>query len=224
MSYLYRLLFVVRLAGFGAIAAFAVVAVSELGDDTDPPTAPQLEAQPAASMSSELDEALSDARLNSVTADYAPQQQVVNGWAARDLLAVIGAQNDETNEQLAIVAANQVAAAQYPADADAVSNRYLETLVRLALLLVVAVCWQGLTARLRWAQQDPSLPTVSEAPRVAPPVPAAAQLAATSLSSNEGLRQTPPPLPPFGGPVPPLPPPISSSERDDEGRPDILGP
>jgi hypothetical protein len=39
--------------------------------------------------SGEISSALSDYTTNSATAGYAPQQQVVNGWAAKDLLTVI---------------------------------------------------------------------------------------------------------------------------------------
>jgi hypothetical protein len=45
-------------------------------------------------------EALVDAELNNDRAEGAPQQQVVNGWAARDLLAIQAAQIDETNTAL----------------------------------------------------------------------------------------------------------------------------
>jgi hypothetical protein len=43
----------------------------------------------------EIRTALSDAETNEVFADSAPQQQVVNGWAARDLLAIIAQQQNE---------------------------------------------------------------------------------------------------------------------------------
>jgi hypothetical protein len=39
--------------------------------------------------------ALSEADMNEITANSAPQQQVVNGWAAKDLLAILAEQQNE---------------------------------------------------------------------------------------------------------------------------------
>ncbi len=44
---------------------------------------------------SEIERALSDAELNENIADSAPQQQVVNGWVARDLLEIIAMQQND---------------------------------------------------------------------------------------------------------------------------------
>ena len=38
---------------------------------------------------------LADAKLNELSADSSPQQQVVNGWAAKDLLAVVARQGPD---------------------------------------------------------------------------------------------------------------------------------
>lgn len=45
--------------------------------------------------------ALRLATLNEATADSAPQQQVVNGWAARDLLAIIAREQADSDERQA---------------------------------------------------------------------------------------------------------------------------
>jgi hypothetical protein len=54
--------------------------------------------------------ALSDASVNEATAESAPQQQVVNGWAAKDLLAIIGRKEpDERPAALLVVLVAAVA-------------------------------------------------------------------------------------------------------------------
>src|SRR5699024_9909884 len=44
-------------------------------------------------------EALHDAEVNEASAISAPQQDVVNGWATRDLLAIIAGQADRPTDQ-----------------------------------------------------------------------------------------------------------------------------
>lgn len=51
------------------------------------------------SHTSDLEEILDNADANNALADGAPQQEVVNGWAARDLLALTVKQNDHLSEQ-----------------------------------------------------------------------------------------------------------------------------
>ena len=48
-----------------------------------------------ADRSSAIEAALSENELNEAMADSAPQQQVTNGWVARDLLTVIAEQQNE---------------------------------------------------------------------------------------------------------------------------------
>ena len=50
----------------------------------------------------DVESALSEYELNEALTEGAPQQQVVNGWVARDLLAVIARQ--ETDERLPALA------------------------------------------------------------------------------------------------------------------------
>lgn len=47
-----------------------------------------------------LSDVLDSAEANNALADGAPQQEVVNGWAARDLIAVTVRQNDALIEQV----------------------------------------------------------------------------------------------------------------------------
>jgi hypothetical protein len=51
----------------------------------------------ATTFGSAIDQAIANGELNNNTAQGAPQQAVVNGWTARDLLAVIGRQMDQQN-------------------------------------------------------------------------------------------------------------------------------
>lgn len=75
-----------------AIAAAAVWFLME----PELPMAPDVQTrETVSSRSSEISGALSDAELNELSADSAPQQQVVNGWVARDLLAIIAEQQNE---------------------------------------------------------------------------------------------------------------------------------
>ena len=60
------------------------------------PVIPDAQAREAVKdRAAEIRSALSDAETNEVFADSAPQQQVVNGWAAKDLLAIIAQQQNE---------------------------------------------------------------------------------------------------------------------------------
>lgn len=74
-----------------------------------------------------VDLALSDFESNEALADSAPQQQVVNGWVARDLLQILA-----TTEAAQTEIMTQV------------QNRQDERVPALIGLLVVAFCWWGL--------------------------------------------------------------------------------
>ncbi|MCX7620678.1 MAG: hypothetical protein N2037_07540 [Acidimicrobiales bacterium] len=109
-----RLITIIRTVGLAAIAIAAFVVAVALR----PP-------QPDAPMSSAsaVTKALAEADLNELTADSAPKQQVVNGWVARDLLAINARQNDSLLEL----------AAREPDQRQA----------WLMLLAVLAICWWG---------------------------------------------------------------------------------
>ena len=53
----------------------------------------------------QVTKALSNASSNEDTADSAPQQQVVNGWVARDLLAIIARQQSDADHREAALLA-----------------------------------------------------------------------------------------------------------------------
>jgi hypothetical protein len=59
-------------------------------------------ASPTADFASNIDSAMADYKANNASTSSAPQQQVVNGWAAKDLLEVIArAQNAALSPQSA---------------------------------------------------------------------------------------------------------------------------
>lgn len=109
-------LFIVRVLGLVALAAAAVAVVALVQPET--PSVPD--------HSGEITAALTDAAVNEASAESAPQQQVVNGWVARDLLEVVAEQND---------AALQLGARE---------EDQRPTL--LLLLAVLAISWIGVTS------------------------------------------------------------------------------
>ena len=85
-----------------------------------------------------VDQALSDFDLNEALADSAPQQQVVAGWVARDLLSIIAlAQADQVEASTGLVELNETLV-----HAVAVRDDRIPALLGLAVL---AVCLHGVT-------------------------------------------------------------------------------
>lgn len=86
-----------------AVAAVAVFFALQPAEGELPPTIPAF--VPEASDYVDLvDQALEDFEANEDRADTAPQQQVVNGWVARDLMTIIaleGAQNINAQDVIA---------------------------------------------------------------------------------------------------------------------------
>lgn len=99
----------VRVIGFVVIALAAIAVVFAMEPESS-----------GAETRAAVAGALVDAELNESGADSAPQQQVVNGWVARDLLTAI---------------AN--------AQADDLDREPDPRLPVLAALVVLAVCWLG---------------------------------------------------------------------------------
>lgn len=88
-----------------------------------------------------IDVALDDYEANDARTEGAPQQQVVNGWVARDLLQIITRQNEAQADTLDSLVALQVAD---PPD---------ERAARLLMVLIVLAGWVALWATLpkMWA-------------------------------------------------------------------------
>ncbi|MGY1708334.1 hypothetical protein ACI8AC_02365 [Geodermatophilus sp. SYSU D00758] len=81
--------------------------------------------------SSDIASALADYELNEARTQGAPQQQVVNGWVAKDLLTIVAEQQNDsmTDERLPALAvlvvlglALHIATSTRPAEADGVAS------------------------------------------------------------------------------------------------------
>lgn len=81
--------------------------------------------------------AISDYEANDALADSAPQQQVTNGWVARDLLRTIATQIEAQSDTLDGLGAAVTEAAVPPSPVD-------DRAVRLLVVLVLTVCWIAL--------------------------------------------------------------------------------
>ena len=117
-----RSLFSVRSVVFGGLALAAIVSFFVLQ-----PATPK-------DRSTEISTAIVEDSLNAKSSSSAPQQQVVNGWTARDLLEID-----------AKIANDQ---------AQAESDRNLQLSV-LVLIGVLAICWYGLSATLETTPGEP---------------------------------------------------------------------
>jgi hypothetical protein len=78
--------------------------------------------------------AISDYESNDALADSAPQQQVTNGWVARDLLRTIAMQIEAQSDTLDGLGVAAAAAAVPPTPVD-------DRAIRLLVVLVLTVCW-----------------------------------------------------------------------------------
>lgn len=149
-----------------------------------------------------IDVALEDYKANNALTEGAPQQQVVNGWVARDLLQIITRQNEAQADTLDSLVALRVAD---PPD---------DRVARLLMLLTVLAGWVALWATLpKMLAATPATATISpqpharggddvegdavvvtdaslENPLVPPPHPAAVP----ASTSDTGTDTTPPPL------------------------------
>lgn len=170
-----RVVSVVRIAGL----IFAAVAAGVIAASTGPEEAgfPEVKITGiGSSVGSEVQSALSDASANELSADSAPQQQVVNGWATKDLLAAIGRELGNLHQDLVDVArirAEQIA----QADLTQVDDR----VPVLLAILVGAVAWWGVLGSIgdlvlerrgrRSAPTSIAAPSKSGRPDLPPPFP-----------------------------------------------------
>lgn len=138
----------VRNAGFLllAVAAVAVFVVLRPKIDTVTPTLPS-----STSYESLISSALAADTANNLRTEGAPQQQVVNGWTAKDLLTIIAKENiDILKAQGAVV------------DATGALNTtpFDERIPVLLLIGVLALCWTGLSISAGvTAPRDAIMPT-----------------------------------------------------------------
>lgn len=135
----------VRTVGFAVLAIAAAAVMFVLAPDVEPADASRFDRL--------ITQALEDAESNETLAQGAPQQQVVNGWVARDLLTVIAQQNTAALET------SQSPDTRIPA---------------LLLIVALAVCWHGATlprppVSPAPAGRDAGTPSVSARPEPAAP-------------------------------------------------------
>jgi hypothetical protein len=124
----------VRYAGFLVLIGAAFGAWIGLAPkaDTRSPDVPT-----GSAYESEISKALAAEAKTSLLSQSALQQQVANGWVARDLLAIIAEENvDILNSQGAVV----------DATGSRLGEPFDERLPALLLVGVLAICWIGLTA------------------------------------------------------------------------------
>lgn len=126
--------FVIRLLGFAVLGVAAAAAFVYF----TPTIVVSEYAIPSASgYESLISTALADDASNNLLAQGAPQQSVVNGWTARDLLTIIAKQNaDLLRAQGAVVDVTGGLQTQ-PFD---------QRVPALLLIGILAVCWLGISA------------------------------------------------------------------------------
>jgi hypothetical protein len=95
-----------------------------------------------ADRSAAINSALSDYELNDLTASSAPQQQVVNGWIAKDLLTIIAQQQNDATTR------DQQSAPVAPSD-DRIPALAVLLVLGLALALVTTPRTEGDAATSR---------------------------------------------------------------------------
>ena len=133
----------VRYLGFviiaaGAAAAFVYFTPKVVASSYSLPSASQYESLITTALNA-------DASNNLLTAG-APQQQVVNGWTARDLLTIIA------KEQADILRAQ---GAVVDATGNLQTQPFDQRIPALMLIAVIAICWSGMTApRLTFEQRS----------------------------------------------------------------------
>ncbi len=102
--------------------------------------------------------ALDDNDANDARADTAPQQQVVNGWVARDLLTIMAYQNTDLLDAVGGLGDQNATASSLAVRDDRTPA--------LLVLVVVAVAWFGITAPMARREEAPA-PVPVEQPETA---------------------------------------------------------
>jgi len=122
----------VRYLGFAVLALAAAAAFVYF----TPKAVSSSYALPSASQyESLISQALADDKVNNRSTTGAPQQQVVNGWTAKDLLTIIA------KEQADILRAQ---GAVVDATGNLQTQPFDQRVPALLLIAVLAVCWSGI--------------------------------------------------------------------------------
>ena len=135
-------------AAGAAVAVWLAMAPADVSDPVELPSAARYERL--------ISQALNDNEANDARTDSAPQQQVVNGWVARDLLTIIANTNADLLE----------AAGALAESTGAPSSSSDQRVPALLLLMIIVVAWDGLT---RYALVSPTARLPTDAPST--PVP-----------------------------------------------------
>jgi hypothetical protein len=157
----------VRRMGFVVLAVAAVVVTFVVGPDRPEPADVE-------HYERLISQALSDYEENDARTSGAPQQQVVNGWIARDMLTVLAQQSNELLEVSA------------PAASD---NR----VPLLLLVLVLAFCWHAVAPpeTRALASEAPASNDASNGPDTNSENVAPAPTSQGRSSATAGARRTP---------------------------------
>ena len=105
-----------------------------------------------------IDLALGNYDLNNENAETATQQQVVNGWVAKDLLSIMAQQNTDLLDAVGGLGDQNATASSLAVRDDRTPA--------LLVLVVVAVAWFGITAPVA-RREDAPTPMPVEQPEVA---------------------------------------------------------
>ena len=125
---------VVRTLGYVVLAAAAAVSFVVLAPK---PVTSEYAVPSATTYESLISSVLADDAFNNTRTQGAPQQTVVNGWTARDLLTIIAKQNaDILRAQGAVV----------DATGNLQTQPFDQRVPALLLIGVLTLCWLGLTA------------------------------------------------------------------------------
>lgn len=180
-----RLLFVLKLIllPLGMVAIGVAAGMVALADAPEGSVAPEVHTSPApyeqVSRVAAIRAAIADSEANELTSDNVYQQQVVNGWVARDLLEVLALQADD--QVVAVSALNTnveslLDAQQIVADAASETPPIDDRPRQLLALAVAALCWLGLwmavptvSARRSDGVNGPSSAEVAMSPPFTPP-------------------------------------------------------
>lgn len=125
-----------------AVLATAAVAVWFVMAPEPPDTAGGQINLSARNYANLVTQALDDFDANEARADSAPQQQVVAGWVARDLLSIIALAQADMIESLGGLAEQNETVASAVAVRD-------DRVPALLVIAVLAVCWIGMTTPQR---------------------------------------------------------------------------
>lgn len=136
-----------------AVIAIAAVAVWFVMAPSDPDPVSSFDPT-SKTYTSLIGATLDDYDSNNARTDSAPQQQVVNGWVAKDLLTIMAYQNTDLLDAVGGLGDQNATASSLAVRDDRTPA--------LLVLVVVAVAWFGITAPVGRKQPEPAAPQQSD--------------------------------------------------------------